>query len=131
MGCDKTVSKVLAISRKYISRRASSSSLTSRAELLLWLVSLTSRAELARYPALMATTKMPRKAAAHGMMARWRCNLAPTSNCAHLRAGTGKLGAGEGWLPRDRTPGPLNGDRDAVRARVDGGGAMAVRREVR
>jgi hypothetical protein len=30
------------------------------------------------------------------------------------------------WLPRGESPGPLNGGRDAVRPRVDDGGAPAA-----
>jgi hypothetical protein len=40
----------------------------------------------------------------------------------------GKLWAGGGWLPREKTLGPLNGDRGTTRARVDGDKAPATRR---
>jgi hypothetical protein len=60
-------------------------------------------------------------------MARRRRNLAPASNCAHTRAGKGKLGAWEGWLPRERTPGPLNDGRDTMRPWVDDGDTPAAR----
>jgi hypothetical protein len=58
---------------------------------------------------------------------RWRY-LAPASNCAYARVGKGKSGAGVGWLPQERAPGPSNGGRDAVRSRVHGGETLAARR---
>jgi hypothetical protein len=52
----------------------------------------------------------------HGEAARrWR-NPTPTSNRAHPGAVKGKIGAGLVCLPRVETSGPLNGDRDKVRA---------------
>jgi hypothetical protein len=69
----------------------------------------------------------PRKVAAHGGMARRRRNLAPASNCAHLRAGKEKLG-GRGRLVTSREDfGTLDGGRDTARPRVDGGGTPATR----
>jgi hypothetical protein len=40
-----------------------------------------------------------------------------------LQAVKGKIGARLGCLPREKTPGPLNGDRDTVRASVNGDSA--------
>jgi hypothetical protein len=38
----------------------------------------------------------------------------------------GKIGAVLGSLPREKTPGPLNGGKDTTRAWVDGGGFPAA-----
>jgi hypothetical protein len=43
----------------------------------------------------------------------------------------GKIQARLGCLPREKTPGPLNGGRDTTRAWVDGGGSPAVRGKLR
>jgi hypothetical protein len=75
----------------------------------------------------METTQRPQKVADHAGMARRRRNLAPASNCAHTRAGKGKLGPWKGWLRRERTPGPLNGDRDTMRPWVDDGDTPVAR----
>jgi hypothetical protein len=53
--------------------------------------------------------------AVHGEAAR-RHNPNSASNHAQLRADKGKIGVGLGCLPREETPGPLNGDRDTARA---------------
>jgi hypothetical protein len=60
-----------------------------------------------------------------GMAWRW-CDLAPASNRTHPRAGKGKIEAKESWLPRKRTPGPLNGGTDTARPWVNGDGAPAA-----
>jgi hypothetical protein len=61
----------------------------------------------------------------------WRDGLAAARPCfgekSRTRAGKQKIGAGEGWLPREMTARPMNGGRDAVRPRVDGCGAPAAR----
>jgi hypothetical protein len=67
------------------------------------------------------------RVAVRGEVARQRHSSTPASDCAHTRAENGKLGARGGWLPRERTLGPLNGGRDAMRPRVDGGGTLAAR----
>jgi hypothetical protein len=46
---------------------------------------------------------------------------------AHTRGQERGNWAGEGWLPRERAPGPLNGDRDTTRPRVDRNGTSAAR----
>jgi hypothetical protein len=56
--------------------------------------------------------------------AAWRPrNLTPASNRAQSRADKGEIGAGLGWLPREKARGRLNDDEDTTIALVDGGGA--------
>jgi hypothetical protein len=43
----------------------------------------------------------------------------------------GEIEGRGGWLPRGKTPGPLNGDKGMTGARVDDSGVAVARREVR
>ena len=65
----------------------------------------------------------------HGSEARRRHNLIPASNHAPSRVDKGKIGAGLGWLPREKAQGRLNDAKDTARALVDGGGAPVTRGE--
>jgi hypothetical protein len=63
--------------------------------------------------------------------ARRRRNPTPASNRAPPMANKGKIVARLGCLPQEKTPGPLNGNRDMARAWVDGGGAPTAQGKLR